>query len=133
MPIVKVEMLMGKSPEYKKTVLDCIHDGLVESIGIEDWDRFQRIIEFDRNDFEFPSFKSDDFMIIELTVFPGRTKEQKEKVIETIIGNLKSRLSKQGASYEAPYMYLTIKFCLQLPDHIIFLHSPKRSGFIRSL
>ena len=43
MPIVKVEMLKGKSPEYKKTVLDCIHEGLVESIGIEDWDRFQRI------------------------------------------------------------------------------------------
>ena len=93
MPIVKVEMLKGKSPEYKKTVLDCIHEGLVESIGIEDWDRFQRITEFDRNDFEFPSFKSDDFMIIELTIFPGRTKEQKKKVIETITGNLKSRLS----------------------------------------
>ncbi len=93
MPIVKVEMLKGKSPEYKKTLLDCIHGGLVDSIGIGDWDRFQRIIEYNRNDFEFPSFKSDDFMIIELTIFPGRTKEQKKKVIETITGNLKSRLS----------------------------------------
>lgn len=93
MPIVKVEMLKGKSPEYKKTLLDCIHGGLVDSIGIEDWDRFQRIIEYNRNDFEFPSFKSDDFMIIELTIFPGRTKEQKEKAIEIITGNLKSRLS----------------------------------------
>ncbi len=55
--------------------------------------RFQRIIEYNRNDFEFPSFKSDDFMIIELTIFPSRTKEQKKKVIETITGNLKSRLS----------------------------------------
>ncbi len=86
-------MLKGKSPEYKKTLLDCIHGGLVDSIGIEDWDRFQRIIEYNRNDFEFPSFKSDDFMIIELTIFPGRTKEQKEKAIEIITGNLKSRLS----------------------------------------
>lgn len=56
MPIVKVEMLKGKSTEYKKTVLDCIHEGLMESIGIEDWDRLQRIVEFDRNDFEFPPF-----------------------------------------------------------------------------
>lgn len=93
MPIVKVEMLKGKSQEYKKTLLDCIHGGLVDSIGIEDWNRFQRIIEYNRNDFEFPSFKSDDFMIIELTIFPGRTKEQKEKAIEIITGNLKSRLS----------------------------------------
>ncbi len=25
MPLVSVSMLKGKSPEYKKTVLDCIH------------------------------------------------------------------------------------------------------------
>ena len=53
MPIVNVAMLKGRSPEYKKTVLDCIHQGLVDAIGIEDWDRFQRIIEYDKADFEF--------------------------------------------------------------------------------
>ena len=93
MPIVKVSMLEGKTPEYKKTVLDSIHDGLVESIGIEDWDRFQRIEEFAREDFEKPDFKSDDFMIIEISLFPGRSKELKGKLIETVAGNLKERLS----------------------------------------
>ena len=93
MPIVKVSMLEGKTPEYKKTVLDCIHDGLVESIGIEDWDRFQRIEEFSKEDFEKPDFKSDDFMIIEISLFPGRTKELKGKLIETVAGNLNRRLS----------------------------------------
>ena len=43
MPLVKVEMLKGKSKEFKKIVLDCVHDGLMDSIGIEGWDRFQRI------------------------------------------------------------------------------------------
>ena len=93
MPLVRVEMLKGRSPEYKEKVLDCIHDALVDAINIEDWDRFQRIIEYDKNDFEFPSFKSDSFMIIELTIFPGRTKEQKGQVIEKITDNLGSRLS----------------------------------------
>lgn len=92
MPIVKVSMLEGKTPEYKKTVLDCIHEGLVESIGIEDWDRFQRVEEFAKEDFEKPDFKSDDFMIIEISLFPGRSKELKGKLIETICGNLNSRL-----------------------------------------
>ena len=77
MPLVKVHMLRGKEPEYKKALLDCIHEGMVRTLGIEDWDRFQRIIEYEKDDFEKPSFKSDDFMIIELTLFPGRTKEQK--------------------------------------------------------
>ncbi len=93
MPIVKVSMLEGKTPEYKKTVLDSIHDGLVESIGIEDWDRFQRVEEFAKEDFEKPDFKSDDFMIIEISLFPGRSKELKGKLIETVAGNLKDRLS----------------------------------------
>lgn len=93
MPLVKVEMIIGKSNEFKKTVLDCVHDGLMNSIGIEDWDRFQRIEEYEKDNFEIPSFKSDNFMIIEMTLFPGRTKEQKRKAIEMITDNLKNRLS----------------------------------------
>ena len=97
MPVVEVNMLKGKSAEYKKTVLDCIHDALVKTIGIEDWDRFQRINEFGKEDFEFPSFKTDNFMIIELKFFPGRTKEQKGKLISCICGNLKNRLAVEPA------------------------------------
>ena len=93
MPLVRVEMLKGKSAQYKKEVLDCIHKGLVDSLQIEDWDRFQRIAEYDRDCFEIPNFKTDDFMIIELTLFPGRTKEQKGRAIEAVTGNLNSRLS----------------------------------------
>lgn len=88
MPLVRVDMIQGKTPEYKKTVLECIHTGLMESIGIEDWDRFQRIVEIPPDVFERPSFKSDHFMIIELTLFPGRTKEQKAKAIEHITSKL---------------------------------------------
>ena len=93
MPIVNVNILKGKSAGYKKTVLDCIHSALVKTVGIEDWDRFQRITEYDKEDFEFPSFKTDDFMIIELRFFPGRTKEQKGLLIEEITSSLKSSLS----------------------------------------
>ena len=97
MPLVKVEMLKGRSPEYKEKVFECIHDALVEALNIEDWDRFQRIIEYDRCDFEYPSFKTDGFMLIELTIFPGRTKEQKGKLIGCICGNLKNRLAVEPA------------------------------------
>ncbi len=93
MPLVKIEMIKGKNSEYKKTVLNIVHNGLVDAFGIEDWDRFQRITEFDRADFELPQEKSDDFILIELTVFPGRSKEQKKKAIELITSNLNKKLS----------------------------------------
>ena len=92
MPLVRVEMKKGKSAEYKKSVLECIHAGLVSSLGIEDWDRFQRIIEITPEDFETAPGKTDNFMIIELTIFPGRTKEQKKNAIEMITANLNKTL-----------------------------------------
>ncbi len=92
MPLVRVDIIKGKSPEYKKNLLDCIHDGLVEAIHIEDWDRFQRIIEIDRQDFEISPDKTDAFMIIEITMFQGRTKEQKKALIETVTKKLGERL-----------------------------------------
>ncbi|MBR3508560.1 MAG: tautomerase family protein [Lachnospiraceae bacterium] len=92
MPLVRVEIIKGKSAEYKKILLDCIHEGLLESIGIADWDKFQRIIEIDRADFEAPLEKTDQFMIIEITMFQGRTKEQKKALIETVTKKLGERL-----------------------------------------
>ena len=93
MPLVRVDLIKGKKPEYKKRILDSIHKGLLESIGIEDWDRFQRIVEIPREDFETSPEKTDDFMIIEITMFPGRSKEQKKAVIKTITDNLVRELS----------------------------------------
>ena len=43
MPLVRIELnWKGKSSEYKKTLLNCVHCGLIESFAIEDLDRFQR-------------------------------------------------------------------------------------------
>ena len=64
----------------------------MESIGIADWDRFQRIIEIDRADFETSPEKTDQFMIIEITMFQGRTKEQKKALIEAVTRKLGERL-----------------------------------------
>lgn len=93
MPVVNINMLRGQTPEYKKNVLDAVHSALIDSIGIEDWDRFQRITEFEPEDFDKPSFKSDNFMVIEISLFPGRTKEQKGALIEAIAERLNKSLS----------------------------------------
>ncbi len=76
----------------KKTVFDCVHEGLIEAFGIQVWDRFQRITEYDKSNWEIPEEKSENFMIIELTIFPGRTKEQKKAAIKIITDKLSQRL-----------------------------------------
>lgn len=37
MPLVKIEIIKGKSLEYKKTVLDAVHVALENAIQIENW------------------------------------------------------------------------------------------------
>jgi 4-oxalocrotonate tautomerase family enzyme len=92
MPLVKVNMLSGKTPAFKNTVFDCIHEGLIDAFGIADWDRFQRIEEYDKSCWEVPKGKTENFVIIELTIFPGRTREQKKCAIEKITASLCDRL-----------------------------------------
>lgn len=92
MPLIRIEILKGKDASYKKTLLDAVHDALAAAIGIPDWDRFQRLYELEPECFERAPGKTDHFTMIEITMFPGRTKEQKAKIYEEIVQALQERL-----------------------------------------
>lgn len=92
MPLVKIEIIKGKSLEYKKTVLDAVHVALENAIQIENWDRFQRLYEIEDDLVERSESKTDKFTMIEITMFPGRTKEQKSKLYKEILKELNQRL-----------------------------------------
>ncbi len=40
MPLIRIDIIKGKSREYKETLSDSVHEALIEAFGIEDWDRF---------------------------------------------------------------------------------------------
>jgi phenylpyruvate tautomerase PptA (4-oxalocrotonate tautomerase family) len=88
MPLVKVEILKGKSVEYKKAILDGIHSALVEAFKIPEYDKNQRLYELDKENFEFPQTKSEKYTLIELTVFKGRSLEAKKLLYSSIASNL---------------------------------------------
>lgn len=88
MPLVKIEIREGKSKEYKKALLDGVHQALVQSIKIPDHDRKQRLYELDAENFEAPLSKTSDITIIEITMFKGRSIEAKKQLYETIVNNL---------------------------------------------
>lgn len=92
MSLVKIEIIKGKSLEYKKTVLDAVHVALENAIQIENWDRFRRLYEIEDDLFERSESKTDKFTMIEITMFPGRTKEQKSKLYKEIVKELNQRL-----------------------------------------
>jgi phenylpyruvate tautomerase PptA (4-oxalocrotonate tautomerase family) len=88
MPLVKVEILEGKSRKYKTAILDGVHNALVEAFNIPDDDRIQRLYELSTVNFELASFKSDKFVLIEMTVFEDRSIEAKRALYSGIVRNL---------------------------------------------
>lgn len=88
MPLVKVEIIEGRDREYKQAILDGIHSALVDAFKIPDDDRIQRLYELSREDFEIAGFKTDKFVLIELTIFLGRSLDAKRSLYARIVQNL---------------------------------------------
>ena len=89
-PLVKIEILEGRSNEYKKAILDGVHEALVEALKIPDSDRFQRIYQLKKEDFEVPPDRTDQATIIEIKMLPGRSLEAKKNLYQHIIRNLEN-------------------------------------------
>jgi phenylpyruvate tautomerase PptA (4-oxalocrotonate tautomerase family) len=90
MPLVTISMYEGKTLEFKKQVHDAIHEALVQNFKIQDWDYNQKIREYTKNDWIVPSGKSDQYLLIEMNIFPGRTKETKKKLYAGIVARLEA-------------------------------------------
>lgn len=88
MPLVKIEIIKGRDAHYKTAILDGIHSALVEAFKIPDYDRNQRLYELERENFEFSNTKTEQFTLIEITVFKGRSLEAKKNLYSAIVRNL---------------------------------------------
>ena len=91
MPLVRIEIQSGHPREYKNTLLQAVHDALVTSLQIPEDDRHQRLYELEAEDFPNPG-KTEKFTVIELTLFPGRSREMKRNAVEGITRLLGERL-----------------------------------------
>lgn len=90
MPLVRIEVLKGRSATERQHLLHAVHDALVQAFRIPGDDRTQRIIEHDPQNFEIPPGASERYTLIEITAFPGRSATAKRRLYEAIIHNLES-------------------------------------------
>lgn len=49
MPLIKIDVIKGRSETEIQTLLQAIHDAMVESFGVPDRDRYQVLTEHDGN------------------------------------------------------------------------------------
>ncbi len=91
MPFVRIELVTGKTPEFKQAVLDEVHAALVDAFRIPDHDRTQRLFELERSAFEFPAERRPDPVLIEITCFTGRSVEAKRLLYRRLAERLAVR------------------------------------------
>ena len=93
MPLVKIYLRKGKSPEYLRSVSDAVHQALVTAANVPSDDRFHIIEQLDADRLiAHPSYggvnRSDDVIIVEITLNVGRTVEVKKSLYAAIASHL---------------------------------------------
>jgi 4-oxalocrotonate tautomerase len=93
MPLVRVSLVKGKTPEYRRKVGDAIHRALVETIDVPPLDRFQLLTEHEPGDLVYdPGYlgiaRTNDIVIVQITLSAGRTLEKKRALFRRIAHNL---------------------------------------------
>lgn len=88
MPLVRIEVLEGRSVSETRGLLGAVHEALIEAFAIPDDDRTQRVVEHDRDHFEIPPGRSEKYTLVEITAFPGRSVEAKRALYRAIVRNL---------------------------------------------
>jgi 4-oxalocrotonate tautomerase len=93
MPLVRISLVKGKTPEYRRKVGDAIHRALVETIDVPPLDRFQLLTEHEPGDLVYdPGYlgiaRTNDIVIVQITLSAGRTLEKKRALFRRIADNL---------------------------------------------
>ena len=93
MPLVRISLLKGRPPELRRKIGDAIHRALVEEINVPPHDRFQILTEHEPGDLLYDSeylgiVRTDQIVIVQITMNVGRTLALKRALIRRIADNL---------------------------------------------
>jgi len=85
MPTVKIELVIGRDKNTLIKIKKLVMDSVVESLQLPANDRNIRIIEYPAYLFQMrPPYE----VLIEISMFLGRTKDTKKKLYQTIVNSL---------------------------------------------
>lgn len=90
MPLARISLKRGKPAAYRKAILDNVYDALRETFDVPDDDRFMLLTEHDDESFLYgPHYlgieRSDDLVIIQLTVSNTRSIAQKKALYRDMV------------------------------------------------
>jgi phenylpyruvate tautomerase PptA (4-oxalocrotonate tautomerase family) len=97
MPLVRIDLPRGKSPEYRRTLGDVVYDAMIQTINVPANDRFQVITEHPPDELVIDRTylgieRSADCVLIQVFLNEGRTTELKKAFYRAVADGLHQRL-----------------------------------------
>src|SRR6202790_375943 len=88
MPLTHVSLRRGKPAAYRQAILDGLYEAMRETLNVPEGDQFMTISEHDAANFRYGAAfgiaRSDDLVLIQITVFNTRTVQQKKALFRRI-------------------------------------------------
>ena len=88
MPISRIEVRKNWKVKDKRQLMETVHDALMAAFKIPSHDKLIRFVEYNPEDFIVPPGCTENYVLIELSIFPGRSLEAKRRLYRTIIDGL---------------------------------------------
>jgi phenylpyruvate tautomerase PptA (4-oxalocrotonate tautomerase family) len=93
MPLVRIDLLEGKTPEYRAQIGQIVYQALLDCFTVPKDDRFQVISEHPKAELQFDRnylgiHRSDDCIFVQITLNTGRTVEMKQRFYKAVADGL---------------------------------------------
>jgi phenylpyruvate tautomerase PptA (4-oxalocrotonate tautomerase family) len=85
MPITSIEVKRNWPPEQQQFLIEATHAVMVEALKIPEHDKLIRFVEHRPEHFAAPPGTSENYTLVEISLFPGRSLEVKRKLYQGII------------------------------------------------
>jgi len=87
MPLVRIDLRKGKPAAYRQAICNGVYRALRETFNVPDEDRFFVVNEHEADNFQFSRnylgiARSDDLVMIQLTVSDTRTRDDKKALFK---------------------------------------------------
>ncbi|MGK0714405.1 tautomerase family protein [Aerococcus urinaeequi] len=97
MPLVRIDLLEGKTAEFKSQLGELVYESMLETIGIPEEDKFVVVNDLKAEELIFSTNylgvdRTEVIVIIQITMNEGRTTEVKKALYKTVADKLNSQL-----------------------------------------
>ncbi|OQA31979.1 MAG: 4-oxalocrotonate tautomerase [Betaproteobacteria bacterium ADurb.Bin341] len=102
MPLARIEVRKHRPPEEATALMEAVYLAQREALKVPEGDRNIRYVEHRPEHFAVPPGKSENYTLVEITLFPGRSLAAKKALYQGIV----RRFGKLGIAPEDVFIVL---------------------------